>query len=41
MLTAVWNDTVPAEAHNDQSEFVEGNMYFLPDVLNKHYSKPC
>jgi uncharacterized protein (DUF427 family) len=36
-MKATWNNTVIAEAPNDQLIRIEGNWYFPPDSLKKEY----
>lgn len=38
MFTAIWNDTVIAQA--ERCELVEGNRYFPPDSLDMRYFRP-
>ena len=35
MAKAIWNGVVLAES--EHTEMVEGNHYFPPDTINKHY----
>lgn len=36
-MKAIWNDTVIAEASEDQLISIEGNWYFPPDALKREY----
>lgn len=40
MPKAIWNDTVIAEAKEDEVQHVEGNVYFPPSALKKEYFQP-
>lgn len=37
VVRAVWNGKVLAEAADDEIEFVEGNVYFPPDSVNREF----
>ena len=37
MLTATWNGAVLAEAEDEETELVEGNVYFPPDKVDRSY----
>lgn len=36
-MKAIWNNTVIAEAADDQLISIEGNWYFPPDTLHREY----
>lgn len=37
MPKATWNGAVLAEAEDDETEIVEGDVYFPPDKVDKTY----
>ncbi len=39
-MKALWNDTVIAEASNDEPIKIEGNWYFPPAAIKKEYDQP-
>lgn len=38
-MKALWNNTVIAEANNDDLIRIEGNWYFPPDAIKKEFFK--
>ncbi len=39
-MKAIWNNTVIAEAPQDDLIRIEGNWYFPPDAIKKEYFQP-